>query len=87
MAHNHAHAHAHAHAPTNFKRAFVLGTILNLLFIVVEAGYGSISKEPVISAAQADKAAAGREIRASLPRPLSRNVNRTELSFYAMLEN
>ena len=36
-------AHNHAHAPTNFNRAFAIGTILNLVFVVIEAGYGSIS--------------------------------------------
>ena len=36
-------AHNHAHAPANFNRAFAIGTILNLLFVVIEAGYGTIS--------------------------------------------
>jgi cobalt-zinc-cadmium efflux system protein len=38
-----AHEHAHTHAPTNFNRAFAIGTILNLLFVVIEAGYGALS--------------------------------------------
>ncbi len=38
-----AHDHAHSHAPTNFNRAFAIGTILNLLFVIIEAGYGTIS--------------------------------------------
>ncbi len=38
-----AHDHAHCHTPTNFNRAFAIGTILNLFFVVVEAGYGAIS--------------------------------------------
>ena len=38
-----ADEHAHRHAPTNFNRAFAIGTILNLLFVVIEAGYGTIS--------------------------------------------
>ena len=29
--------------PTNFNRAFAIGTILNLIFVVIEAGYGAIS--------------------------------------------
>jgi cobalt-zinc-cadmium efflux system protein len=37
------HDHAHDHAPTNFDRAFAIGTILNLLFVVIEAGYGTFS--------------------------------------------
>lgn len=38
-----AHEHAHTHSPTNFNRAFAIGTILNLLFVVIEAGYGVLS--------------------------------------------
>lgn len=38
-----AHDHAHCHTPTNFNRAFAIGTILNLFFVVVEAGYGALS--------------------------------------------
>lgn len=37
------HDHAHSHAPTNFNRAFAIGTILNLLFVIIEACYGTIS--------------------------------------------
>lgn len=38
-----AHDHTHNHAPTNFNRAFAIGTALNLLFVIIEAGYGTIS--------------------------------------------
>ena len=38
-----AHDHSHSHAPKNFNRAFALGTILNLIFVVIEAGYGVTS--------------------------------------------
>ncbi len=40
--HAHAgHAHAgHAHATVDFSRAFLVGTLLNLAFVAVEAGYG-----------------------------------------------
>jgi cobalt-zinc-cadmium efflux system protein len=31
---------SHAHGPTNFGRAFLIGTLLNLGFVAVEAGYG-----------------------------------------------
>jgi cobalt-zinc-cadmium efflux system protein len=37
-----AHDHGHSHAPTNFNRAFVIGTIHNLLFVIIKAGYGTI---------------------------------------------
>ena len=36
----HGHAHAHSHAPADFGRAFLIGTVLNLGFVIVEAGYG-----------------------------------------------
>jgi cobalt-zinc-cadmium efflux system protein len=38
--HRHGHAHAHGHAPPDHGRAFALGTALNLLYVVVEAGVG-----------------------------------------------
>jgi len=41
-AHDHAgHSHAgHDHAPASFGRAFLIGTVLNVGFVVLEAGYG-----------------------------------------------
>ena len=39
-AHDHGHSHSHSHAPADFSRAFLVGTILNLVFVLVEAGYG-----------------------------------------------
>ena len=41
--HAHTHGssgHSHNHAPTSFGRAFFIGTMLNVGFVVVEAGYG-----------------------------------------------
>ncbi len=39
--HHHDHGgHGHSHAPADFGRAFLIGTILNLGFVAVEAGYG-----------------------------------------------
>jgi cobalt-zinc-cadmium efflux system protein len=35
-----AHNHSHSHAPSNFNRAFAIGTGLNLLFVGVEIFYG-----------------------------------------------
>lgn len=46
MGAGHAHDPAHAgagHAHTDFSRAFLIGTLLNLGFVVVEAGYGIAS--------------------------------------------
>lgn len=39
--HEHPHAHGHAtHAPADFNRAFVIGILLNTLFVGIEAFYG-----------------------------------------------
>lgn len=39
--HNFSHpAGGHAHTPANFGRAFLVGTLLNISFVAVEAGYG-----------------------------------------------
>jgi cobalt-zinc-cadmium efflux system protein len=38
-----AHTHNHNHPPHDFNRAFAIGTALNLFFVVVEAGYGTLS--------------------------------------------
>jgi cobalt-zinc-cadmium efflux system protein len=51
MAHVHAHGHAHAHphghdhghGPVDFGRAFLIGILLNLAFVVVEAAFGLVS--------------------------------------------
>lgn len=37
------HDHAHDHAPADFGRAFAIGIVLNLAFVVIEAGFGLIS--------------------------------------------
>ena len=39
----HSHAHGHAHVPQNFDRAFLIGIILNISFVGIEAGYGVFS--------------------------------------------
>ena len=43
--HKHSgHSHAgHAHAPADFGRAFAIGIVLNIAFVIVEGGYGIIS--------------------------------------------
>lgn len=38
--HDHGSGDAHGHAPADFGRAFLVGTALNLGFVIVEAGYG-----------------------------------------------
>ncbi|QZD93524.1 cation diffusion facilitator family transporter [Qipengyuania xiapuensis] len=41
--HGHGHGHGHSHAPKDFGNAFLIGVILNSVFVVVEAVYGWIS--------------------------------------------
>lgn len=38
--HSHDHAQGHSHAPADFGRAFLIGTALNIGFVIVEAGFG-----------------------------------------------
>lgn len=38
--HRHSHPHSHGHGPADFGRAFAIGTVLNLIFVAVEATYG-----------------------------------------------
>lgn len=40
MTADHHHSHDHAHAPTDFNRAFVIGILLNTVFVCIEAFYG-----------------------------------------------
>jgi cobalt-zinc-cadmium efflux system protein len=39
-AHRHGHGHGHHHAPADPTRAFAIGVVLNLAFVVVEVGFG-----------------------------------------------
>ncbi|MCP4368831.1 MAG: cation transporter, partial [Deltaproteobacteria bacterium] len=32
--------HDHKHETSNYNRAFMIGVILNVIFVVIEAGYG-----------------------------------------------
>jgi cobalt-zinc-cadmium efflux system protein len=36
----HMHSHAHAHAPPDFGRAFAIGIVLNVAFVLVEVVFG-----------------------------------------------
>lgn len=38
--HQHGHAHGHSHAPADFGRAFAIGVALNVVIVVLQAGYG-----------------------------------------------
>jgi len=44
MVHQHSRGehHHHHHVPTNYNRIFVVGVLLNIVFVVVEAGFGLI---------------------------------------------
>lgn len=41
--HGHGQGHGHSHAPADFGRAFLIGIILNTVFVVVEAVFGFMS--------------------------------------------
>ncbi|MBN8812048.1 MULTISPECIES: cation diffusion facilitator family transporter [Sphingomonas] len=42
--HDHNHSHnGHSHAPADFGRAFAIGTVLNLGFVIVEGGAGFLT--------------------------------------------
>lgn len=44
MAHNHGHGHhSHSHGAPNYNRAFVIGTTLNVGFVIVEAVFGLLT--------------------------------------------
>jgi cobalt-zinc-cadmium efflux system protein len=45
MAHDHDHRpdHGHSHAPADFGRAFAIGITLNLVFVLIEAGFGFLA--------------------------------------------
>lgn len=43
-AHNHSHeGHNHQHGPASYNSAFLIGIILNTVFVIVEAAYGYLS--------------------------------------------
>ena len=45
MTHDHAgHAHVHNHAPADFGRAFIIGIVLNTIFVIAEVVYGVLAK-------------------------------------------
>lgn len=48
--HGHSHGHGHSHAPADFGRAFAIGIVLNLAFVVVEAAYGFIANSMALLA-------------------------------------
>jgi cobalt-zinc-cadmium efflux system protein len=49
--HKHGHGHGHAHAPpADFGRAFLIGTLLNVTFVAVEAFYGFLSNSVALIA-------------------------------------
>jgi cobalt-zinc-cadmium efflux system protein len=41
--HGHSHGHGHNHGPKNYNRAFAMGIVLNVGFVVVESVYGYLS--------------------------------------------
>jgi cobalt-zinc-cadmium efflux system protein len=47
---NHSHGHSHDHAPADFGRAFLIGAILNIGFVLIEAGYGFLANSMALLA-------------------------------------
>ena len=41
--HGHGHGHHHSHAPASFGRAFAIGIVLNLAFVIIEGIFGVLS--------------------------------------------
>lgn len=41
--HGHAHGHGHSHGSGNYNRAFALGVLLNITFVIIEAVYGILA--------------------------------------------
>ncbi len=52
MGSDHAHGdhHLHSHAPADFGRAFAIGLVLNIGFVIVEAGFGFAAKSTALLA-------------------------------------
>ncbi len=51
--HHHPHSHTHGghtHTPANFGRAFLVGAVLNIGFVVVEFGYGLVTNSTALLA-------------------------------------
>ncbi len=45
MSHNHhGHSHHHSHQVADYNRAFIIGIALNIIFVVVEVIYGTLSE-------------------------------------------
>ncbi|MHB8247725.1 MAG: cation transporter, partial [Acidithiobacillus sp.] len=40
--HDHSHGHSHSHGPADYGRAFAIGVVLNLSFVLAEAVFGVI---------------------------------------------
>ena len=40
MAHQHVHIHTHNHALTSLNTVFIVCIVINLLFVIIEAGVG-----------------------------------------------
>jgi cobalt-zinc-cadmium efflux system protein len=48
--HNHSASLGHVHAPASFGRAFAIGVVLNLAFVVVEVIYGVLGNSVALLA-------------------------------------
>lgn len=51
MGHNHGHGHhSHSHEVFNYNRAFIIGTTLNIGFVIVEAVFGFLTNSLALTA-------------------------------------
>ncbi|WP_404338393.1 cation diffusion facilitator family transporter [Sphingomonas sp. MMS12-HWE2-04] len=47
---HHNRSHGHSHAPADFGRAFLIGTVLNLAFVLIEGGAGFVTNSVALLA-------------------------------------
>jgi len=48
--HSHGGGHAHGHAPASFGKAFAVGIVLNVAFVLIEGGFGIVSNSMALLA-------------------------------------
>ncbi|MDD3001432.1 MAG: cation diffusion facilitator family transporter [Candidatus Riflebacteria bacterium] len=41
--HSHNHGHGHSHGPANYNKIFAMGVSLNIIYVIIEGGYGFLT--------------------------------------------
>lgn len=41
--HSHSHSHGHSHGPANYNKIFATGISLNIIYVIIEGGYGFLT--------------------------------------------